>query len=158
MFIHISLRRFWDCWNITKMTNVGYNSRNLMTSSNGNIYALLALWQGNPPVTGGFHSQRPVTRSSDVFFFLRLNERLSKESGRRWFQTPLHSTWRHCNDMPRIHIYVTPTRVMCLNELTSPGHQQPWYWLHRVNGSQSFTGNDFNGCAILVLRSYSDWL
>ena len=30
--------------------------------------ALLSLCEGNPPVTGGFPSQRPVTRSFDVFF------------------------------------------------------------------------------------------
>ena len=34
--------------------------------------ALLALCAGNPPVTGEFPSQRPVTRSFDVFFDLRL--------------------------------------------------------------------------------------
>ena len=44
-----------------------------MTSSNGNIYALLALCAGNSPATGEFPSQRPVTRSFDVFFHLRLN-------------------------------------------------------------------------------------
>ena len=32
--------------------------------------ALLALCGGNSPVTGEFHSQRPVTRSFDVFFDL----------------------------------------------------------------------------------------
>ena len=32
--------------------------------------ALLALCVGNPAVTGGFPSQRPVTRSFDVFFDL----------------------------------------------------------------------------------------
>ena len=40
--------------------------------------ALLALCAGNWPVPGQFPSQRPVTRSFDVFFDLRLNERLSK--------------------------------------------------------------------------------
>ena len=34
--------------------------------------ALLALCAGNSPVTGEFPSQRPVTRSFDVFFDLRL--------------------------------------------------------------------------------------
>ena len=34
--------------------------------------ALLACCEGNPPVTSGFPSQRPVTRSFDVFFNLRL--------------------------------------------------------------------------------------
>ena len=38
--------------------------------------ALLALCVGNSPVTGEFPSQRPVTRSFDVFFDLRLNKRL----------------------------------------------------------------------------------
>ena len=60
--------------------------------------ALLALCEGNPPFTGGFPSQKPVTRSFDVFFDLYLNKRLSKYSRRRWFETPLRSLWRHCND------------------------------------------------------------
>ena len=37
------------------------------------VSALLALCAGNSPVTGEFPSQRPVTRSLDVFFDLRLN-------------------------------------------------------------------------------------
>ena len=35
--------------------------------------ALLALCAGKSPVTGDFPAQRPVTRSFDVFFDLRLN-------------------------------------------------------------------------------------
>ena len=57
--------------------------------------ALLALCAGNSPVTGEFPSQRPVTRSFDVFFDLRLNKRLSKQSRRRWFETLSPSLWRH---------------------------------------------------------------
>ena len=41
---------------------------------------LLALCEGNPPVTGGFPSQRPVTRSFEVFFDVRPNKRLRKQS------------------------------------------------------------------------------
>ena len=59
--------------------------------------ALLALWAGNSPVTGEFPSHRPVTRSFDFFFDVRLNKRLSKQSIRRWFETPSSSLWRHCN-------------------------------------------------------------
>ena len=44
--------------------------------------ALLALCAGNSPVTAEFPSQRPVTRSFDVFFDLRLNKRLSEQSRR----------------------------------------------------------------------------
>ena len=60
--------------------------------------ALLALCVGNSPVTGEFPSQRPVTRSLDAFFDLRLNKRLSKQSWSWWFETPSRSLWRHDND------------------------------------------------------------
>ena len=41
---------------------------------------LLAICAVNSPVTGEFPSQRPVTWSFDVFFDLRRNKRLSKQS------------------------------------------------------------------------------
>ena len=50
------------------------------------------------PVTGGFPSQMPVTRSFDVINYLRLNKRLNKRSRHRWFETQTRSLWRHCND------------------------------------------------------------
>ena len=59
--------------------------------------ALLALCVGNSPVTGEFPSQRPVTRSFDVYFALHLNKRLSKQSCGWWFETPWRPLWRHCN-------------------------------------------------------------
>ena len=61
------------------------------------------LW-GESPVTGGFPSQRPLTQSFGVFFDLRLNKRLSKQSRRRWFETPSRSLslWRHCNDAENV--------------------------------------------------------
>ena len=62
--------------------------------------ALLALCVGNSPVPGEFPSQRPVTRSFDVFFDLQLNERLNKHSRRQWFETLSRSLWRHCNVNP----------------------------------------------------------
>ena len=49
----------------------------IMASSNGNFFCVTGPLWGNPPVTGGFPSQRPVTRSFDVFFYLRLNKRFS---------------------------------------------------------------------------------
>ena len=61
--------------------------------------SLLPLCEGNPPVTGGFPSQRPVARSFDVYFDLSLNKRLSKQSGHWWFDTPLRPLWRHSTDM-----------------------------------------------------------
>ena len=44
-----------------------------------------------------FPLQRPVTRSFDIFFDLRLNKRLCKQSGRRCFETQSWSLWRHRN-------------------------------------------------------------
>ena len=60
--------------------------------------ALLAICAGNSPVTGEFPAQRPVTRSFDVIFNLRLNKRWSKQSWFWWFETPSRPLWRHCND------------------------------------------------------------
>ena len=59
---------------------------------------LLAICAGNSPVPGEFPTQRPVTRSFDVFFGLRLNKRLSKQPWGWWFETPLGPLWRHRND------------------------------------------------------------
>ena len=59
--------------------------------------ALLAICAGNSPVTGEFPAQRPVTRSFDVFFDLRSNKRLSKQSWGWWFETQSCPLWRHCN-------------------------------------------------------------
>ena len=61
--------------------------------------ALLALCVGNSPMTGEFPSQRPGTRSFDVFFDLCLNKRLSKQSWGWWFETP--SLWRHYKNIKR---------------------------------------------------------
>ena len=55
--------------------------------------ALLAICERNPPFTGGFPSQRPGTRSFDVFVDVRLNKWLRC----RWFKTHWRSLWRHCN-------------------------------------------------------------
>ena len=52
---------------------------------------------GNSPVTGEFPAQRPLTRSFDVFFDLRLNKRLSKQWWGWWFETSSRPLWRHCN-------------------------------------------------------------
>ena len=67
--------------------------------------ALLSICAGNSPVTGEFHTQRPVTWSYDVFFDLRLNKRLSKQSWGWWFKTPSHPLWRHCNGLAMWSIY-----------------------------------------------------
>ena len=78
----------------------------MMTSSNGNILDRVTgpLWI-EPSVTGGSPSQRPVTRSFDVFFNLRLNKGLSKHSRCRWFETPSCSSWRHCSGVAQTWLH-----------------------------------------------------
>ena len=68
--------------------------------------ALLDICAGNSPVIGEFPTQRPVTRSFDVFFDLRLNKRLSKQSWVWWFETPSRPLWRHCNDKYMLIVYL----------------------------------------------------
>ena len=59
--------------------------------------ALLAICAGNSPVPGEFPTQRPVTRSFDVYFDLRPDKRLSKQLWGWWLETLSHSLWRHHN-------------------------------------------------------------
>ena len=61
--------------------------------------ALLAFCARNSPVTGEFPTQRPVTRSFDVFFDLCLTKRLSKQWWGWWFETPSCPLCRHRNDI-----------------------------------------------------------
>ena len=72
--------------------------RNLMmTSSNGNIFRVTGPLCGEFTGPGEFPTQRPVTRSFDVFYDLRLNKRLSIQPWGWWFETPSWSLWRHNN-------------------------------------------------------------
>ena len=66
--------------------------------------ALLALCAGNSPVTDEFPLQRPLTRSFDVFFDLRLSKRLSKHSWDWWFETLSRPLLRHCNGISNCQI------------------------------------------------------
>ena len=59
--------------------------------------ASLAICAGNSLVTGEFPAQRPVTRGFRVFFDLRLNKQLRKQSWGWWFETQSRPLWRHCN-------------------------------------------------------------
>ena len=61
------------------------------------ISVLLAICAGNSLVTGEFPTQRPTTRSFDVFFDLHPNKRLSKQWWSWWFETPSRPLWRQCN-------------------------------------------------------------
>ena len=72
--------------------------------------ALLAICAGNSPVPGEFPTQRPETRSFDVFFDLRLNKRLSKQWWGWWFETLSRPLWRHrnANQTQQSHLIGSP--------------------------------------------------
>ena len=74
------------------MIHASRNTLYTMTSSNGNIFRVTGFEWGIQ------RSQRPVTWGFDVFFDLGLHKRLSKQSRRRSFETPMHSLWHHCNE------------------------------------------------------------
>ena len=69
----------------------------MMTSSNGNIFRVTGHLCGEFTGPGEFPTQRPVTRSFDVYFDLRPNERLNKQSRGWWFETLSLPLWRHRN-------------------------------------------------------------
>ena len=87
--------------------------------------ASLVLCAGNSPVTCEFPSQRPLTQSFDVFFDLRLNKQLSKQSRRRWFEMPSRSLWRHCNGLASVW---TVWNVIYLHNTCAPCRILA-YWL-----------------------------
>ena len=74
--------------------------------------ALLAICAGNPPVPGEFPAQRPVTQSFDIFFDLRLNKRLSKQSWGWWFETQSRPLWRHRNEESNADIVLSITHIV----------------------------------------------
>ena len=90
--------------------------------------ALLALCAGNSPVTGEFPSQRPVTRSFDVFFDLRPNKGLSKQSWGWWFETPSRPLWRHCNVTGLSKF--NPHSITGLNECRYNYVWMTYCWMH----------------------------
>ena len=80
----------------------------MMTSSNGNIFCVTGPLCGEFTGPGEFSTQRPVTRSFDVFFDLRMNKPWGW-----WFETPSWSLWRQCND--------------CFKSVLD--HEKKWPWL-----------------------------
>ena len=74
-----------------------------MTSSNENIFRVTGPLCGEFTGPGEFPTQWPVTRSFDVFFDLRLNKRLSKQTWGWWFETLSIPLWRHHNGSLKLY-------------------------------------------------------
>ena len=93
----------------------------MMTSSIGNIFRVTGHLCGEFTGPGELPTQRPVTRSFDVFFHLRLNKRLSKQPWGWWFETLYWSLWRHRNAELSLQI--------SSREFSSKTHlPKHWWW------------------------------
>ena len=79
----------------------------MMTSSNGNIFRVTGPLCEEFTDPGEFPAQRPVTRSFDAFFDLRLNKRLSKQPWGWWFETSSWWLWLQCNALWPVHGSIT---------------------------------------------------
>ena len=127
--IEIENRSFEWCLivNLYKATHCGSWWRHKMET----FSALLALCPGN--------SHRPVTRSFAIFFDPRLKERLSKQSRRRWFETPSRSLSGDY-DVTVMHSLSVPTlrcvrwSVLCL------AHDE--FYIKNTNPNAWSTEND----------------
>ena len=96
----------------------------MMTSSNGNIFRVTGPLCGEFTGPGEVPTQRPVTRSFDVFFDLCLHKPLGKQSWGWLFETPSWSLWRQCN--------ITPAyRLPCLQWMP-PGYHIQTYSINTV--------------------------
>ena len=76
------------CQDVSKLGPMLIRDWHLMASWNQNIFRVTGSLWGESIDHRRIPLQRPVTRGFDVFFDLRLNKRLSKQSRRRWFETP----------------------------------------------------------------------
>ena len=99
MILSIPAEKFsFSRWNLRPFVNVKLFSLNAWRRHQmETISSLLALCAWNSPVNGEFPSQRPATRSLGVFFDLRPNKRLSKQSWCWWFETLSCPLWRQRN-------------------------------------------------------------
>ena len=97
----------------------------MMSSSNGNIFRVTGPLWGKSIGHRWITLTRPMRPSFDVFFDLHLNKQLSKESKRRWLETPSHSSWRHCNgqtDLKKFALCPRPRVMMIMSDFDIPLH------------------------------------
>ena len=98
--------------------------KGMMTSSNGNIFRVTGPLCGEFSGPGEFPTQRPVTRSFDVCFDLRLIKQLSKQPWGWWFETPSWSVWRQRNgcNFSCLSLTTSKVRASMRNYIVYPYH------------------------------------
>ena len=95
-----------DCPHVTKLRTCNYKGKILVTQQSTCAWSwAMTFWKHFPrywPFVREFTGHRWIsrTKASDaevwcfIFFYLRLDKRLSKQSWGWWFETPSHSLWR----------------------------------------------------------------
>ena len=73
---------------------------------------------------------QPVTRSFGIFFDLRLNQQLSKQWRRWWFETPSHSLWCQCNAHRLWHF---KKQLFCWAHILAREFSCGHVWRHEVS-------------------------
>ena len=116
----------------------------MMTSSNGNIFRVTGPLCGEFTGPGEFPTQRPVTRSFDVFFDLGLNKRLNKHSCGWWFETLSWSLWRHHNGYDPIAMTSVSSRYKIRHNFVR----------HEI----TYPFANFNGCIVEVWERTSNFI
>ena len=111
MTLHMSIPCICDSWHavwLSRSINLDDNQSDIILQwwrhKMETFSASLAICAGNSPGPCEFPVQRPVTRSFHVFFDLRLNKPLSKQSWGWWFETLSCPLRRHCNAIGRRRI------------------------------------------------------
>ena len=94
--------------------------------------ALLAICARNSPVPGEFPTQKPVTRSFDVYFDLRSNKRLSTQLWGWWFETQSRPLWRHRNVTWCLHSDISLTLINSSWSCGAFWRQRSWSKLAQV--------------------------
>ena len=107
------------------------------------LLRVTGLCAGNSPVTGEFPAQRPVTRSFDASFDLRLHKHLRKQSWSWWFETPSSSLWHHHNVNDILYVNFKLILAFFLEEhLLSKWHQvnviRPHWWQGSFGSGDGF--------------------
>ena len=122
------------------------------------FFSLLALYAGNSMFTCEFPAQRPVTRSFDVFFDLRLNKRLSKQPWGWWFETPSRSLWRHCNAISETQVWIQYDNVdLPGNDIGCSNVERLWTCKDRCKKDDTCQAVIFKDSGKCCLKRVSQW-
>ena len=125
-----------------------YKALFMMTSSNGNSFRVTGHLCGEFTGPRWIPTQRPVTRGFDVFFDLRPDKQLSKQSWGWWFETPSHSRlhrWSHPTDYNGCnYLSMLGLKLNHVSKSGSRNHIYSWtfkaYWIRTYNIKRNKSG------------------